>query len=78
MELYSAEVSYIRNDVDSIKAIGEQKEIMRSVYIATIVLASVSMISVAAFALLYRIRVKKTEAQLQDTLLSSQGGSLVE
>ena len=39
MELYSAEVSYIRNDVDSIKAIGEQKEMMRSVYIATIVLA---------------------------------------
>lgn len=51
---------------------------MRTVYIATIVLASVSMISVAAFALLYRIRVKKTRAQLQDTLLSSQGGSLVE
>jgi hypothetical protein len=76
--IFDCEVYYSREDVSSISEIVDTKEALRTVYIITIVLASLSMISIVAFAVLLRIKSKNGgRAELNDTLITSEGSSII-
>ncbi len=76
--IFDCEVYYSREDVSSISDIVDMKEGLRMVYIVTIVLASLSMISIVVFAVLLRIKSKSgARKELNDTMISSEGSSII-
>ena len=76
MKLYEAEIRFSRKDVDNINKIVELQGSLNLVYIITIVLASLSMVSIVVFSVLYKIKSKKSRNDLNDTLISSETGSI--
>ncbi len=76
MKLYETEISFSRKDVDNINKIVELQGSLNLVYIITIVLASLSMVSIVVFSVLYKIKSKKSRNDLNDTLISSETGSI--
>lgn len=52
--------------------IGTEKAALRTVYIVTIILASLSMVSVVVLAILARIRGRKGERDFNETLVTSE------
>lgn len=76
LKLYETEISYSRKDVDNINKIVELQSSLNLVYIITIVLASLSMVSIVVFSVLYKIKSKKSRNDLNDTLISSETGSI--
>lgn len=76
MKLYETEISFSRKDVDNINKIVELQGSLNLVYIITIILASLSMVSIVVFSVLYKIKSKKSRNDLNDTLISSETGSI--
>jgi hypothetical protein len=62
--------------VENINKIVELQDSLNLVYIITIVLASLSMVSIVVFSVLYKIKSKKSRNDLNDTLISSETGSI--
>lgn len=76
--LYTNEVYYSRSDISQIQKISNEKASLKIVYLITIVLASLSMISIVAFTIILRIKSKRKTRELNDTLISSvSDGSLI-
>lgn len=69
-------MAYSRQNVSALAEIADQKAALRTVYIVTIVLASLSMISVVVLAIVSRLKGKKgVERELNDTLITSEATS---
>ena len=75
--IFDCEVYYSRKDISAIAEIADAKSTLRGVYILTIVLASLSMISIVVFALILRVKNRGKASELNDTLISSEGSSLI-
>jgi hypothetical protein len=76
LKLYDTEIIFSRSDVENINKIVELQDSLNLVYIITIVLASLSMVSIVVFSVLYKIKSKKSRNDLNDTLISSETGSI--
>jgi hypothetical protein len=70
-------VYYSRGDVSAIVEISSEQASLRLVYIVTIVLASLSMISIVVLAIIYTLKRRGRGKELNDTLISSEAGSSI-